>query len=143
MKKIILFFLLVEISILQGFVGGCFFAKKNHVHIVSNLPPNSPPLLIHCASKNNDIGNHTLYPGQLLEWSFCANYFPPTTLFFCRFRWGQQNRAFEVYNEEISGRLLYENWWIVKSDGFYFETNSHTLPTVLHNKLHDWTGGMV
>lgn len=129
MKKIVLLFLVVEVSnILQEHVAsGCFMAKKVHIHIISNLPPDSEPLQIHCASRDDDLGDHFLRPDQVFEWSFCANFLP-NTLFFCHFWWGPHDLVFDVYNEKNQGKGVYQNWWVVKSDGFYYSSKIHPMP---------------
>lgn len=134
MNKIHLLFLLVETLFLLDFVNGCFLTKKHSVYVVNNLPPNSAPLKIHCASKNDDIGNHVLYANQDFYWDFCENFFPGT-LFFCHFWWGSKEKAFEAYNQGKYGSTAHQYWWIAKSDGIYF-SNQTQLPSL--NKIYDW-----
>lgn len=118
MKKIMLLFLIVESSILQHFVNGCFMTAKEHIYVVNNLLPNSAPLKLHCASGDNDLENHILYPDQDFHWSFCANILP-TTLFFCHLWWGSKEKAFDVYNEKFFLKTTNYWWWVVKNDGYY------------------------
>ncbi|CAN4104546.1 unnamed protein product [Withania somnifera] len=106
-----------------------FFAgTKYYIEIVNNLPPRTPILRAHCASKQDDIGFHDIIPNDKLEWSFRMTIFDDT-LFFCHFWWGDQiNKAFEVYNH-LSGCIkdspldsrTHLCRWIVKDDGFYLQ----------------------
>lgn len=136
MKKLLLLFVIVELSILQECLGGklCFLTQKNHVHIVNNLTSNSQPLKIHCASGDNDLGHHDLYPGQKYEWGFCPNL-GPNTLFFCHFWWGSKNKAFEVYNQKKMKKSNRQSWWKAEDDGIYF-CNGKT--SSVYMKKYDW-----
>ena len=136
MKNILLFFLLLEITILGKYhvVSGCLFTPKHHVHIVSNLPPNSSPLKVHCASGNDNLGHHTLYPNQDYQWSFCLNLIA-NTLFFCHLWWESKDTAFEVFHERWNKVHADQSWWIANKDGIYF--SNQTQPTILE-KRYDW-----
>ncbi|PIN13808.1 hypothetical protein CDL12_13579 [Handroanthus impetiginosus] len=108
------------------------------VYVTNNLPNNSPPLFIHCASGDNELGNHKLYVNNNFHWSFKLN-FRQTTLYFCRFRWRGRNVAFDVFNTGIGDKCEGPHGnlcaWFVKQDGFYF---GNDLPPRGLTKLHDW-----
>lgn len=134
MKKIILFFtLFVLVFIPQEFVDGCFATTQHHVHVLNNLNRNSS-LRVHCASGDDDLGFHTLFLNEKLEWEFCKNFFS-NTLFFCHFWWGAAGKAFEVYNEKFFEKSTHDAWWVVKNDGFYF--GSDPQPSNLKKKF-EW-----
>ena len=137
MKKILLLFLFVQICLVSEFVfvNGCFLTAKHHIHILSNLPSNSPQLKVHCASGDDDLGDHVLYPNQDYQWSFCADFLP-TTLYFCHFWWGKKNQAFEVFHEKLTKLITHESVWIPKSDGIYF--SNHTRYINQAQKKYDW-----
>ncbi|KAH6791340.1 hypothetical protein C2S51_006346 [Perilla frutescens var. frutescens] len=109
--------------------------SKYTVHIVNNLTSSSNnPLLIHCASGDDDLGNHSLARTCDFNWSFRMNFFS-TTLFFCRFRWEGKNVAHDVFTDRLSdgcfpidGHVIYRCRWLVKEDGFYLE----------NVKVYDW-----
>lgn len=135
MKKfLLLILLLVEIFILQEFVDGCKFTSEHTVYVVSNLPSNSQPLKVHCASGDDELGYHFLRPNQNFHWKFCANFYPDT-LFFCHFWWESKDKVFDVYKEKLTGIHTLQSWWVAKSDGIYF--SNQTQPTLLE-KRHDW-----
>ncbi|CAF2046431.1 hypothetical protein BRARA_I03323 [Brassica rapa] len=69
---------------------------------ISNRLGGGLTLVLHCKSKNNDLGIQTIAPDS--SWSF---YFRPnifgTTLFFCRFMWAQQAHSFDIYDDYRDG----------------------------------------
>lgn len=100
--------------------GVCFLSKRYQVHVVNNLPGDIPPLTIHCASKDNNLGFHQLPLNYDFHWSFCENV-EEVTLFFCHFWWGQKNIAFDVFSNVFSlSDCKNACYWSVQSDGFYF-----------------------
>lgn len=136
MKKFLLLFLLFKVfTNLQEFVGGSSgFTSEHTIHVVSNLPSNSQPLKVHCASGDDELGFHYLLPNQDFHWKFNNNFYP-STLFFCHFWWESKEKAFDVYKEKIIGIHTYQSWWVAKSDGIYF--SNQTEPTLLE-KRYDW-----
>ncbi|KAG6402257.1 hypothetical protein SASPL_139134 [Salvia splendens] len=99
------------------------FTSKYHVYIVSQLPPNSPPLHLHCFSKDDDLGYHDLSPNVEYSFAFCEN--PFSTMFACRFRWNGKDKGFHVYDAEWDENRCkdFHNgvcYYVVKEDGFYF-----------------------
>ncbi|KAL8051759.1 hypothetical protein ABFS82_06G167200 [Erythranthe guttata] len=102
---------------------GCFLFFYNHIKVVvaNSLPPNSDPLLLHCASKNDDLGNHTLTINQTFSFEFCV--IPWTTLFYCDFRWGSKHAHVDVYDAKWKDHKHcggdHECGWEARSDGIY------------------------
>ncbi|PIN14478.1 hypothetical protein CDL12_12880 [Handroanthus impetiginosus] len=75
--------------------------KKYEVHIENDLPEDDPnPLLVHCASKDNEIINGTIPRDKEIYWHFHMNLFS-RTVYFCHFWWGSRNKAFEVFNRKL------------------------------------------
>lgn len=91
------YLLIVFVLFSNTFYGGlgCFLKPPAQVHVTNNLPPNSN-LLVHCSSKNDDLGYHTLGVNQEYSFSFCV--IPLTTLFSCRLSWANKTTGFEAYN---------------------------------------------
>ncbi|KAL0349990.1 UNVERIFIED_CONTAM: S-protein2 [Sesamum radiatum] len=108
------------------------------VHVVNNLPNNMSTLLIHCASKDDDMGNHTLYVNDDFHWRFHVNFWV-STMFFCRFQWDSKNVAHEVFNKRLGS--LCENGedniclWSVKEDGFWIDNQ---IPPTQLKKIYGW-----
>ncbi|GFP98292.1 hypothetical protein PHJA_001973100 [Phtheirospermum japonicum] len=119
----IILFLLLCASLLQVLAlekRRCIFTYEYAVHVINKLPPNSAPLKLHCASKDDDLGNHTLPINQDYNWSFCNNIIYDT-LFFCRLRWESKEKAFDVFESKWRSKCdtLY-CYWMAKDDGIYF-----------------------
>lgn len=131
----IFFLLLLLLSPLHlSLAKKCIFTEKYEVHIINKLPPNSPQLKVHCASKDNDFGMHYPITNEDFNWSFCGLLFSETTLYFCHFWWNSKDKAFDVFNDKdycvhnqtFPNHLKYCKWE-VRSDGFYLEQyNSDT-----------------
>ncbi|GER42531.1 plant self-incompatibility protein S1 family [Striga asiatica] len=104
----------------------CFFTRKFTIHITNKLPPKSDPLELHCASKDDDLGFHTLSPNQSFSWGFCEN-FVPNTLFFCHIWWESKDIGFESFNFEFHDGCIPDGsqcFWEVRVDGLYRLTDS-------------------
>ena len=115
--------------------------KKIIVYIVSHLPPTSPPLNIHCFSKDDDLGYHNLTKNVEYRFAFCVK--PLATMFACRFQWNGKDRGFRVFdaNWGFKNRCKTESgdgicYYAVQPDGFYF-TNVYPPPKKL-GILCDW-----
>ncbi|CAH8302315.1 unnamed protein product [Eruca vesicaria subsp. sativa] len=55
-------------------------------------------LTLHCKSKNNDLGVHTLAPDTTWSFKFSPNVFG-TTLIFCNFKWAGESHWFNIYDD--------------------------------------------
>ncbi|GFP91821.1 hypothetical protein PHJA_001326100 [Phtheirospermum japonicum] len=118
----------------------CIFTRKVAVYVNNRLDPKSPSLKIHCASKNDDLGNHIIYAGREYSWTFCENFLP-TTLFFCHLWWGSKQKAFEAFKETWFELKPLNFYWYAYPDGIYFTTYnaSNYFPTTLFF-CHLWWG---
>ena len=104
----------MEVEIIQACV-----TQQETVYVINNLPPNSAPLKLHCASKDDDLGYHTLSTNQDYHWSFCDDVIPKT-LYFCHLWWGSKNQAFDAYKQTWVRPGSNQHYWVAKSDGIYF-----------------------
>lgn len=129
--KLVFIFLFI---ILQQFACGCVLTSKLRVHVHNNLPANNN-LLVHCYSKDDDLGYHTLGVGQQFQWPFCANFLP-TTLYSCTLTWVSKTASFEAFKEKIWGTSGENYHWIAKSDGIYFSGDAYPAD---QQKKYDWT----
>ncbi|TMW94065.1 hypothetical protein EJD97_010786 [Solanum chilense] len=123
----------------------CFFTEKYEVHIINKLPPNSPQLKIHCASKNDDFGDHYPVVDEDFNWSFCSKLFGDT-LYFCHFWLDSKDKTFDVFNDKIYcvhdqkvPNLLKYCKWEVRSDGFYLEQYNPVDQTYYMTHYLDWS----
>ncbi|KAL7148271.1 hypothetical protein ABFS83_06G166900 [Erythranthe nasuta] len=109
-KYLFLFFILFACSIHKG--KSCFFYRRIHISVVNKLPNDSLPLSLHCKSRNDDLGNHTLTQNQDFNFSFYV--IPIFTLFTCDLMWGDKTSRVDVYDATwlvdpcIKGQCLYE-----------------------------------
>lgn len=134
MKNVLLLILLVEVCIVGDyFVNGVCLTSGHRIHVVSNLPPDTKPLELHCYSGDDDLGFHTLYPNQEYAWHFCLNFFT-NTLFICHLWWEAKDKSFEAFHQKI-GYPKDQSWWVARSDGIYFSDENH--PTKVFKK-YDW-----
>ncbi|EYU31433.1 hypothetical protein MIMGU_mgv1a023340mg, partial [Erythranthe guttata] len=78
-------------------------AKKEALVKIYNRMPQGTTLTVQCASKNDNLGYRPLSTGQDFNWSFRTNFWR-TTLFFCRFWWGQKTIAFDVFDASWENR---------------------------------------
>ncbi|PIN24460.1 hypothetical protein CDL12_02811 [Handroanthus impetiginosus] len=114
----------------------CFATYRYEIHVINNLPPKSAPLVIHCASGDDDLGNHTLTYKQDYHWDFCEN-FVFSTLFFCHFRWGTKEKALEVFNAHWRKRCDDGYcYWEARNDGLYVSTGLNE--DIYFKKYVDW-----
>ncbi|KAL7148277.1 hypothetical protein ABFS83_06G167500 [Erythranthe nasuta] len=97
----------------------CFIVKKIVVTIYSSLPSDSDVLWLHCLSKDDDLGTHTLMKDEIYRFAFCVK--PFSTLFHCRLQWGDKHKSFDAYNAKWHGNpcLTNECKWAARSDGIY------------------------
>ena len=73
-------------------------------------------LNVHCKSKNDDLGPHTLAPHGSYTFKFRPNFWN-STQFFCKFIWKDGSHWFDIY---IQTRDQHEcvkhcNWFITKT----------------------------
>ncbi|CAA0840010.1 Plant self-incompatibility protein S1 family [Striga hermonthica] len=72
---------------------------RHEVNIFCEVPPNTASLFISCKSRDDDLGEHELRPGQSFSWHFRTNLFK-RTLFYCSFWWGPKLKQMDVFNGE-------------------------------------------
>lgn len=95
--------------------GGLFGHSKVHLVITNGGVPN---LAVHCKSKNNDLGFHSLGPGESFYFEFKPNVLLKSTLFFCSFQWPGQFHYFDVYVQpRDDDRCRHNCLWSVGRDG--------------------------
>ncbi|KAG5589225.1 hypothetical protein H5410_039739 [Solanum commersonii] len=63
---------------------------------INNISRSTPPLDVHCLSRDDDLGVHTLEPGDKYDFSFHENFLS-TTHFYCKLKWGRNSSIFDDY----------------------------------------------
>ncbi|KAL3619273.1 hypothetical protein CASFOL_036843 [Castilleja foliolosa] len=97
---------------------GCFIIPKVHVQFDNRLPTNIPkPLVVHCRTEEDELGNHTLTPGQSWGFSFCQK--PFITKAICELHWnGLYRNHIVAYNAQwVSVPCAKECIWVVTEKG--------------------------
>ncbi|KAG7616196.1 Plant self-incompatibility S1 [Arabidopsis thaliana x Arabidopsis arenosa] len=74
-----------------------FPSSKRTVEINNDLG-NQLTLLYHCKSKDDDLGNRSLQPGESWSFSFGRQFFG-RTLYFCSFSWPNESHSFDIYKD--------------------------------------------
>lgn len=104
------------------------FGLKYNVHIINGFENHSKSLIVHCRSKEDDLGEHELKVGQEVFWHFKVR-FDGSTLFYCDVKQDKQKKHFDAFNATIEGSECAENgkcYWLVTEAGFYFSSDNFT-----------------
>ena len=99
---------------------GDFISTKTTVSVQNILGDNSV-LVVHCSSKDNDLGKRNVLVGAPLQWSFFVNV-RETTLFRCTLQWDNlPEKTIVIYDAKIDLPLCTRRCWReVRPDGLYF-----------------------
>ncbi|WOH16202.1 hypothetical protein DCAR_0935751 [Daucus carota subsp. sativus] len=125
-----------SILIITLFFTTCF--SKCHVEITSRLPGNTPPVRLHCKSKNDDLGYRNLNVNQMFTFSFNMNFWH-TTLFICDFWWTGKHLVSHVFDRHIWRDLPEDIFkFEVRTDGFFFWRMDNYGQYYFWDKLKDW-----
>ncbi|OWM67414.1 S-protein homolog 6-like [Punica granatum] len=91
---------------------------KKVVRIQNDL--DGTKLMVHCWSKDDDLGIHNLVKGDYMLWSF-RNSWLMDTLFWCTIQWdGGSPQLFAVYKQiRDNPRCSLKCWWSIRRDGAY------------------------
>lgn len=121
LMKIVLYFTCIRLFF-STMTLACLFGSGYIITITNNIRNSN--VLVHCKSKDDDIGDKQLSFNQRFNWKFCANHFQ-TTLYFCHFYWESKEQVFDVYNRtmmDVCDANLGDNNpcnWVFQQDGFY------------------------
>ncbi|OVA18540.1 Plant self-incompatibility S1 [Macleaya cordata] len=104
------------------------YFQKITVWVYNELDPNTT-LTIHCKSKDDDLGEHTLSYNQEFHWKFRNNFYW-TTLFWCNMWWHDSNgRLVQTSHDAYYARRDYARncradcFWSIRKDGWYYGYN--------------------
>jgi len=119
---------------------GDFISTKTTVSVQNILGDNSV-LVVHCSSKDNDLGKRNVFVGAPLQWSFFVNV-RETTLFRCTLQWDNlPEKTIVIYDAKIDLPLCTRRCWReVRPDGLYF---LHDDDTELGFRRKDTHGDMI
>ncbi|KAL5784217.1 hypothetical protein ACOSQ2_006609 [Xanthoceras sorbifolium] len=92
------------------------------VHITNDFNNNDNPLVMHCWSRDDDLGVHTLWKTNEWHWGFRNKIFGRTH-FWCNMKHGTKEKTIDVYDSDNWAMTCPDKhhcYWSVKDDGFYF-----------------------
>lgn len=142
-RSVVLF---VSLAILLAFSGLGNSADSRdpetwYLYVVNGLGGNTD-LLVHCKSREDDLGPHVLAPGTQFTWNFKASVVGKT-LFWCFLNNGQSKVSFDVFWVEKDHQWLHDHcypqdcFWIAKDDGIYLKNTR----TNIDDLVHKWGEG--
>ncbi|KAH7521870.1 hypothetical protein FEM48_Zijuj07G0077900 [Ziziphus jujuba var. spinosa] len=70
--------------------------KKTIVQVYNKLGDDFLNLTIHCKSKDDDLGTHTIANNDYFYWKFRVSFFGKT-LFFCELSWRDGSGVYDIY----------------------------------------------
>ncbi|EEF44310.1 conserved hypothetical protein [Ricinus communis] len=105
------------------------FCFKFTVHVINGLSTNQHPLFIHCQSRDDDLGGHTLYKGGDFNFRFGVKFIGPKTWFTCDMTWGSKHQHVDVFRQKIEGSMCCNDggnicYWRAQDDGIYFSVDN-------------------
>uniref|UniRef100_A0A516IJJ9 S-protein homolog n=1 Tax=Turnera subulata TaxID=218843 RepID=A0A516IJJ9_9ROSI len=104
------------------------FGNRYRVHVINGFSSNDQPMFIHCWSRNDDLGNHTLYIGGDFNFGFRLRIIPPPTHFYCDFKRGADHLTeVTVFDEdEVLGLCndTHKCYWRGQDDGLFFSNDN-------------------
>lgn len=111
----------ILVTLMLQTTSGCSVTDEYEVHVISKLPV--PPMLLHCASGDDDLGYWKTTIKYDFHWKFCESYLG-NTLFFCHLWWNKKQAVFDVFKQKdqkkdqpcTSGKCF----WEARPDGIYF-----------------------
>ncbi|KAK5813442.1 hypothetical protein PVK06_028892 [Gossypium arboreum] len=96
--------------------------RRWHIYTVNGLSKDQT-LLVHCKSKDDDLGIHNLTIGSEFTWKFRPRFFGGT-LFWCYMAYDNLHASFKAFWDNQA----FYNWcdwgtcfWIAKDDGIYIK----------------------
>ena len=105
------------------------------VHITNGFYYNEKPLVMHCWSEDDDLGEHTLWKDNEFHFSFRESFIG-WTHFYCEMHHDKQFKKIDVYDsakEYIKCTYTLNCYWMVDEGGFFFSRNNK-----LWYKIYDW-----
>ncbi|KAF8406895.1 hypothetical protein HHK36_006016 [Tetracentron sinense] len=124
-RCVLLLCVLVVLTLCQSSpVFAWWFLDPVTVYVYNKLE-GGKTLIIHCKSKDDDLGVHVLPVDGMLQWSFTNNFFH-TTLFWCDIQWERSpggdwvRGSFNIYRSHRDiDRCGTNCLWYVKEDALY------------------------
>lgn len=117
------------------------YGTKYDVRVVNGFTSNSSmPLVIWCATPENDMGGRALQEGDDYSWSQTTGFLSVVggnNRVFCTLKWDQKRKKFDAFHVSRDTHRCSPFkmcFWLVKEDGFYFSNDG-----LLYHKDFSWT----
>ncbi|KAL3614384.1 hypothetical protein CASFOL_042458 [Castilleja foliolosa] len=136
MMKILLLLLVTSLNIFESSARSCLITYEVRIQILNEIE-DSQPLTIHCWSKDDNLGYHTLKYISYYEWSFCEQAFKGSR-FFCDFWWGSKHKFFDAFRSEKHGPSDWQHYWFARKDGIYHSSFNKPAQNGTPIKFYDW-----
>lgn len=112
--------------------------EKVHVYVTNDFS-GGKRLTVHCKSKDDDLGEHSLGVKETFEWNFYSNIWG-TTLFWCNMGWYDDKGKlvqgrFDIYKaKRDETRCVKRCHWRIFEHGLY----SYSSITDTWDHMYDW-----
>ncbi|CAI0394850.1 unnamed protein product [Linum tenue] len=97
---------------------------KPTVQVINQL--SSKVLIVHCASKDDDLGAHAVEINVAFQWSFNTIQVGGATLFWCNVAVEDKRLSFVAYDQGLKNSFNYP-YWLVRDDGRYGQVGTFQL----------------
>ncbi|CAL1358799.1 unnamed protein product [Linum trigynum] len=87
---------------------------QDRIHVTNML--SNKIMIVHCRSKDDNLGGHAIAIGEEVSWHFDPDYFGLTT-FWCDLAVEDKRLSFTAFNDD--GDKPYIESWEVYDDGVY------------------------
>ncbi|CAN1131336.1 S-protein homolog 1 [Linum perenne] len=91
-----------------------------HVHVINEFS-DGKQMMVHCKSKNDDMGTHWVPATSEYEWRFRPSVFG-NTLFWCHVWKGEEQIVYDAYYDDAKSyerKYMDHVRWVAKDDGIY------------------------
>ncbi|CAI0436571.1 unnamed protein product [Linum tenue] len=120
---------------------GLSFWPYHHVHIVNELSDPKAVLLVHCKSKDDDLGVHYVTVDNEYTWRFKPDVIKET-MYWCYLAYNNRHVAFEAYNKADPQReYQFHSFWNVTDEAVFQESRNEDGVTWENILPHPWKPG--
>ncbi|KAB2012049.1 hypothetical protein ERO13_D09G053014v2 [Gossypium hirsutum] len=94
----------------------CVYEERTVVIQISNNISQATDLMVHCKSKNDDLGAHVIPFSNTWQFHFRPNFWG-TTLYFCKMVWEGETKWFDIFNAERDNPYCHLCKWSIVPTG--------------------------